>query len=189
MAFRGAINLYGGPAMSPKEFSTYRPRTLIGASLIVKGPTGQYDSSKLINIGTNRWSFKPEIGIVQVMGRWAIDAYVGAWFYTDNTDFFGGSTTNAGSDSIRPRRTSGTSSNPGCGRPSTAISGSGDRRRSMARRTTTSSATRGSEPRCRSSWQLTTTCGLRSAREPSRGLAATSTPSALSYNYSWMAKP
>ncbi|MDX2436446.1 MAG: transporter, partial [Acidobacteriota bacterium] len=78
--------------MSPKEFSTYRPRTLIGASLIVKGPTGQYDSSKLINIGTNRWSFKPEIGIVQVLGRWAIDAYVGAWFYTDNEDFFGGST-------------------------------------------------------------------------------------------------
>ena len=92
MAFRGAINLYGGPAMSPKEFSTYRPGTLIGTSIIVKGPTGQYDSSKLINIGTNRWSFKPEIGVVQVMGRWAIDAYVGAWLYTDNTDFAGGST-------------------------------------------------------------------------------------------------
>ncbi len=92
MAFRGAINLYGGPAMSPREFSTYKPRTLIGASLIIKGPTGQYDSSKLINIGTNRWSFKPEIGVVQVMGRWAIDAYVGAWFFTDNTDFSGGLT-------------------------------------------------------------------------------------------------
>lgn len=92
MAFRGAINLYGGPAMSPKEFGTYHPSTLIGTSIIVKGPTGQYDSSKLINIGTNRWSFKPEIGIVQVMGRWAIDAYVGVWLFTDNTDFFGGLT-------------------------------------------------------------------------------------------------
>ena len=92
MAFRGAVNLYGGPAMSPKEFSTYRPRTLIGTSLIIKFPTGQYDPSKLINIGTNRWSFKPEIGVVQVMGRWAIDAYVGAWFFTDNTEFFGGTT-------------------------------------------------------------------------------------------------
>jgi len=92
VVFRGGINLYGGPAMSPKEFSTYRPRTLIGTSLIVSGPTGQYDSSKLINIGTNRWGFKPEIGVVHVMGRWAIDAYVGGWFYTDNTDFFGGST-------------------------------------------------------------------------------------------------
>jgi hypothetical protein len=92
MTFRGAINLYGGPAMSPREFSTYKPRTLIGTSLIIKGPTGQYDSSKLINIGTNRWSFKPEIGVVQVLGRWAIDAYVGAWFFTDNTDFAGGMT-------------------------------------------------------------------------------------------------
>jgi len=92
MVFRGAINLYGGRAMSPREFSTYKPRTLIGTSLVIKGPTGQYDSSKLINIGTNRWSFKPEIGVVQVMGRWAIDAYVGAWFFTDNTDFVGGMT-------------------------------------------------------------------------------------------------
>ena len=92
MAFRGAINLYGGPAMSPKGVQHLRPRTLIGTSLIVKAPTGQYDSSKLINIGTNRWAFKPEIGIVHVMGRWAIDAYVGGWFFTDNTDFFGGLT-------------------------------------------------------------------------------------------------
>jgi hypothetical protein len=92
LVFRGAVNLFGAPAMSPKEFSTYRPRTLIGVSLIVKAPTGQYDPSKLINIGTNRWAFKPEIGIVHVMGRWAIDAYVGGWFFTDNTDFFGGLT-------------------------------------------------------------------------------------------------
>jgi len=89
---RFAVNLYGEPAMSPQEFSTYRPRTLIGASLVVKGPTGEYDSSKLINIGANRWAFKPEIGIVHVMKRWAIDAYVGGWFFTDNTDFFGGLT-------------------------------------------------------------------------------------------------
>ena len=92
VVFRGGINLYGGPAMSPREFSTYRPRTLIGTSLVVSGPTGQYDSSKLVNIGTNRWGFKPEIGVVHVMGRWAVDAYVGGWFYTDNTDFLGGLT-------------------------------------------------------------------------------------------------
>ena len=90
LGVRMAVNLFGGPAMSPKEFSTYRARTLIGASLIVKAPTGQYDPTKLINIGTNRWAFKPEVGIVRVMGRWAIDAYVGGWFFTINDDFFGG---------------------------------------------------------------------------------------------------
>jgi hypothetical protein len=65
---------------------------MIGASLSVIAPTGEYDSSKLINIGTNRWAFKPEIGVVHVMGRWALDAYVGGSFFTDNTDFYGGST-------------------------------------------------------------------------------------------------
>jgi len=92
LIFRGAVNLYGARAMSPQEFGAYRPRTLIGASLIVRAPTGQYDPSKLINIGANRWAFKPEIGVVHVMGRWAIDAYLGGWFFTDNTDFFGGAT-------------------------------------------------------------------------------------------------
>jgi hypothetical protein len=88
LTLRFGLNLFGAPAMSPQAFQTYRPRTLIGASLIVTTPTGQYDPSKLINIGTNRWAFKPEIGIVRVMGRWAIDAYLGGWFFTENTDFF-----------------------------------------------------------------------------------------------------
>ncbi len=89
---RFGVNLLGAPAMDPAAFSSYRPRTLIGASLVVRAPTGQYDSSKLINIGTNRWGFKPEVGIVHVMGRWAVDAYIGGWFFTDNNDFYGGST-------------------------------------------------------------------------------------------------
>jgi hypothetical protein len=92
LGLRFAVNLYGASAMSPEEFQTYRPRTLIGASLYMTAPTGQYDPSKLINIGTNRWAFKPEVAVVRVIGRWAIDAYLGGWFYTDNTDFFDGKT-------------------------------------------------------------------------------------------------
>ena len=90
--FRLGVNLYGAVAMKQPEFATFRPKTLIGASLFVSAPTGQYDPTRLINIGTNRWGVKPEIGVVHIMGRWAIDAYVGAWFYTENTDFFGGTT-------------------------------------------------------------------------------------------------
>ncbi len=90
MGVRFSVNLFGAKAMSPKEFSTYRPRTLIGASVVVKGPTGEYDPSKLINIGANRWAVKPEIGFVQVMGHWVIDAYVGGWFFSDNDNFAGG---------------------------------------------------------------------------------------------------
>ena len=92
LVMRLGVNLLGGPAMTPREFAAYRPKTLLGASLTVKAPTGQYDPTRLINIGTNRWAFKPEIGVVQVMGKWAVDAYVGVWFFTENSDFIGGTT-------------------------------------------------------------------------------------------------
>jgi hypothetical protein len=92
LILRLGVNLLGGPAMNPREFAAYKPKTLIGASLFVSAPTGQYDPTRLINIGTNRWGFKPEIGVVHIMGRWAVDFYVGAWFYTSNTEFFGDTT-------------------------------------------------------------------------------------------------
>jgi hypothetical protein len=92
LMMRLGVNLLGGPAMTFQEFAAYKPKTMLGASLMVRAPTGQYDSSRLINIGTNRWAFKPEIGVVHVMGKWAIDAYVGAWLYTTNSDFYGGAT-------------------------------------------------------------------------------------------------
>ena len=53
---------------------------------------GEYDSSKLINIGTNRWTLKPELGFVQVVGRWAFDVYLGGALFTTNHAFFGGQT-------------------------------------------------------------------------------------------------
>ena len=89
---RFAINLYGAPAMNLKEFQAYRPKWTVGTSLSVVVPLGQYDSSKLINIGSNRWGFKPEIGIARTFGRWRIEGDVGVWLFTDNNDFFGGAT-------------------------------------------------------------------------------------------------
>jgi hypothetical protein len=85
------INLLGGPALTPREFMTRKHGTTLGVSLAVQAPTGQYDSTKLINLGTNRWSFKPELGLSHPMGRFTLELHAGAWFYTDNTDFFGGS--------------------------------------------------------------------------------------------------
>jgi hypothetical protein len=87
---RLAINLIGGPAMSPAEFARRRPRTTLGASLVVSAPSGQYDPSKLVNLGTNRWSMKAELGIARPAGHWMLEAYAGAWLFTDNQDFFGG---------------------------------------------------------------------------------------------------
>jgi hypothetical protein len=61
---------------------------LIGVSLKVVAPTGQYDPTKLINLGNHRWAFKPEIGYSQRWGHWVVDAYGAAWFYTTNLEFF-----------------------------------------------------------------------------------------------------
>ena len=60
---RLAVNLIGGEALSVKEFMKRTPRTTLGTSLSISAPTGQYDPTKLINIGTNRWAFKPEVGL------------------------------------------------------------------------------------------------------------------------------
>jgi hypothetical protein len=85
---RFAVNLYGGRAMPAKEFRNWRQRVLLGASLTVVAPTGQYDPTKLINWGINRWAFKPEFGYSQRWGNWILDGYAGVWFYTTNQAFF-----------------------------------------------------------------------------------------------------
>jgi hypothetical protein len=91
MRFRFAMNIVGGPAQKPKEFAARKPSTTLGASLTVVAPTGQYDPAKLINIGSNRWSFKPEVGLAHPIGRWYLEVYGGVWLFTDNDNFFGGS--------------------------------------------------------------------------------------------------
>jgi hypothetical protein len=90
--FKVAVNLYGSPAMSLPEFKDYHQDLIVGASLRVSAPLGQYDSTKLVNIGSNRWSFKPEIAFSQAEGPWTFDWYTGVTFYTENDDFFNGGT-------------------------------------------------------------------------------------------------
>jgi outer membrane putative beta-barrel porin/alpha-amylase len=90
--FRFSINLFGAPALSVKEFANYKQDLIIGVSLQVSTPLGQYDNSKLINLGNNRWSFRPELGISKAWGPWTAEVAPSVTFFTDNTDFFNGST-------------------------------------------------------------------------------------------------
>lgn len=85
---RFSVNLKGGPAMRLSEFAKWRQKTLLGASLKIVAPTGQYDPTKLINLGSNRWAFKPEIGYSQRWGHWVLDAYGAVWLFTANPEFF-----------------------------------------------------------------------------------------------------
>ena len=88
-----SLNLLGTEAMSREEFAKAPRRTIVGASFTVQAPTGEYDETKLINLGTNRWSLKPEVGVSVPVGRWYLDAYAGAWFFTSNDQFYPGSAT------------------------------------------------------------------------------------------------
>jgi len=91
-AFRFSMNFIGAPALTAAQFKDYHQDLILGASLRVVVPVGQYDDTKLVNIGTNRWSFKPEIGVSKAFGRWTLELAPAAVFYTDNSDFFGGKT-------------------------------------------------------------------------------------------------
>jgi hypothetical protein len=62
----------------------------VGVSLTIVAPTGQYDPARLVNLGSNRWSFKPEIGLSKPVGRWTIEVAGGLWLSTTNKKFFGG---------------------------------------------------------------------------------------------------
>jgi len=85
---RFSVNLYGGRAMDLKEFVKWKQKKILGASLRVVAPTGQYDPTKLINWGINRWAFKPELGYSQRWGNIILDGYAGVWFYTTNQEYF-----------------------------------------------------------------------------------------------------
>jgi hypothetical protein len=74
--------------MDLREFAKWRQKTLIGLSLKVVTPTGQYDPTKLLNYGNNRWAFKPEVGRSQRRGNWIVDTYGAVWFFTTNQEFF-----------------------------------------------------------------------------------------------------
>jgi len=98
-SYRFSVNLRGGPAMTPKEYESWRHKTILGVSLRVVAPTGQYGPTKLINLGANRWAFKPEFGYSRRWRHWVLDGYAGAWFFTTNPEFFSHNAFFAGSRS------------------------------------------------------------------------------------------
>jgi len=85
-----SVNFYGAPALTREEYAGYNQDVIVGASLRVTAPLGQYDSARLVNIGSNRWSIKPELGISKALGHWTLEGTAAVTFYTDNNDFFRG---------------------------------------------------------------------------------------------------
>jgi len=92
LSVRAAVNLHGAPAMTLKQFAGYRPTTIVGISLGIVAPVGQYNPARAINLGTNRWAFKPELGVSRTRGKWTAEADLGMVFFADNTNYLNGRT-------------------------------------------------------------------------------------------------
>ncbi len=91
LRFRLAMNLIGSEPKTPEEFTKYSQKTTtVGISSVIVAPTGEYNPEYLINIGTNRWAFKPEIGVSHSINNWFMEGTYGLWLYTDNDNFYGG---------------------------------------------------------------------------------------------------
>jgi hypothetical protein len=93
---RIAVNLVGAPPLPRSQFGPYRAahpgETTVGAGLSVQAPLGQYDEARLLNLGDNRFAFRPELGVERTHGRWAEELTGSSWLYADNDDFFNGNT-------------------------------------------------------------------------------------------------
>lgn len=90
LRLRFATMLVGGEALAPREFAARKRGPSVGVSMVVVAPTGQYDRSRLVNIGSNRWAAKPEVGLSWPRGPWQFDLHGGVWMFADNDSFQGG---------------------------------------------------------------------------------------------------
>jgi len=85
-----SVNFLGAPAMKMSEMRGYEQEWVVGASLRMSVPVGQYFPDKLLNLGTNRWAFRPRLGVSYKSGPLTLEAMGSVWLFTDNEDFLGG---------------------------------------------------------------------------------------------------
>jgi len=94
-SMRFAVNLIGAPPLKGKEFAAYRAtktdsETIMGVGFGLQLPTGQYYKDKLINLGDNRFTLRPQLGAVHNWGKWSAELTAQTWFYTENDEFYNG---------------------------------------------------------------------------------------------------
>ena len=93
---RFGINLYGAPPLRGEEFFAYRAKqkveTIVGVGLVMRLPTGDYEEDKLLNLGQNRFVFRPQLGFVHNHGKWTAEVTGEVALYTENDEFFNGNT-------------------------------------------------------------------------------------------------
>jgi hypothetical protein len=84
---RLSVNFAGAPALRLNEYKNYQQKTLAGASVQIIAPLGQYEPSELINLSSNRWTIRSQMGMSRTLNKWIVESYVGFWFFTKNSQF------------------------------------------------------------------------------------------------------
>ncbi|MDM9630273.1 transporter [Robiginitalea aurantiaca] len=92
---RASLILTGPPAGNAAEIQKFRLEntvyTSFGVSLAVSVPIGEYFEDKLINLGGNRFVFRPQAGMIHTWGEWSFELTGSVFMYTRNPDFFNNS--------------------------------------------------------------------------------------------------
>ena len=71
--------------------SRKKPHPMIGASLKVVAPIGQYNEERLLNVGGNRWAVRAELGtVIPLKRKWLLELQAGTWLLGDDDDFIAG---------------------------------------------------------------------------------------------------
>lgn len=90
--FRFSINLYGAPALKGKEFMQYsaehQTNTTVGAAFAIVAPIGEYSADRLINLGSNQWIFRPQLGVLHQRRKWQFELTGSVFLYETNDEFF-----------------------------------------------------------------------------------------------------
>lgn len=89
---RASLLLAGPPAGNAMELRQYRldnpTDTSVGVSLAITVPVGEYFEDKLINLGSNRFVFRPQVGMIHYWNSWSFELTASVFLYTRNPDFF-----------------------------------------------------------------------------------------------------
>lgn len=83
-------NFFGAPALNGKQFQSYQQKTIVGTSVMIVAPTSDYNSDELLNLGSNRWAVRTELGVSRAIGSWTLELIGNVWWFGSNNNFVGG---------------------------------------------------------------------------------------------------
>jgi len=92
-SFTFEMNLFGAPALEREEFKDWTPDDYCGLHFLLGVPWGEYDPNSVVNIGANRFTFRPLLNysITADEGQSWLDFYGSVFFFSDNDEYRGAS--------------------------------------------------------------------------------------------------